>query len=148
MKDKGVFPSVSLFTAIMERLSISGHSDVLCHVLDLVPDKELLCNGEGSAPLTSVLIYSHTPHIHLPSFGLLHTSPSPLPLFPPFSFVRDLWINMSECSEGQHEENNNIIAYPVDCCFCALYLWAIKRWIPISTCRKISCSFYGSSMQA
>ena len=45
MREKRVFPSVTIYAAIMDRLSASGHSDLLPRALDLVHNKQLIYNG-------------------------------------------------------------------------------------------------------
>lgn len=45
MRERRVFPSVSVYANILDRLSASGHSDLLSRALDLFHNKQLLYNG-------------------------------------------------------------------------------------------------------
>ena len=51
MRERRVFPSVGVYASLLDRLSLSGHSDLLPRALDLVPDKQLVYNGNhGNRP--------------------------------------------------------------------------------------------------
>ena len=83
MRKEKVFPSVSLFTAVLERLSVSGHSDLLSHTVDLVPSKELMRAGKENTIVCPALLSCCPPSIHLLSvrlhfpLTLLHVCPFP-----------------------------------------------------------------------
>ena len=51
MREKRVFPSIGVYTAVMDRLSAGGHSDLLPRALNLIPDKQLIYHGDhGNTP--------------------------------------------------------------------------------------------------
>ena len=75
MRSHRVFPSMGVYTTIMDHLSAGGHSDMVARALDLVQEKQLMYHGNyGNSALAHLLLHS----IH---FSL----PSPLPLPHPLS---------------------------------------------------------------
>lgn len=45
MRSRRVFPSMGVFSTIMDHLSAGGHSDVMSRALDLVQEKQLMYHG-------------------------------------------------------------------------------------------------------
>lgn len=45
MRLRRVFPSMAVYGSIMDRLSTSGHSDMLPRALDLIQEKQLMYHG-------------------------------------------------------------------------------------------------------